>query len=333
MKKIRLKHTLLLLTASSIVPFMSAYAADNSGSWEFNIGAFYAQADTQNSPYLTVINHQDPDASSDTISYNNVTPKYNFGYQVGLGYLFNSKQDIQFNWTHFNSDSTSSTYVEGSTLSNNTPGATFTTLSGQAANLWAGDSMNASEKATFKYDAIDSTFGQNINIGPRFQARLFGGIRAAQINSDLVGNYDSIQDAGYHMVETDTLNSSFKGIGPQLGLSANYNIVSCLKMTTQVAGVALVGDSKTSMAAERVFYDTKPVNYYTSYDSGIHVVPGYDLKMGLSCGIPLSSESKISLEAGYNITQYIGAMAQFPDNTQTSNATISGPYMNLNYSF
>jgi Legionella pneumophila major outer membrane protein precursor len=336
-----MKLKFLLAVPLSIVPFLSAYATD-SGQWELNVGTFYGQGLGQTLPsgvYGTV----DPSSNSSSgiwkTGSDQFNPKYNLGYQIGIGYLFNSSQDLQLGWTHFNSDTTGTASHAGETLSNGQWGTQFQTMAGQTVYLFNGDYINENTKNTFKYDAIDATLGQKFAIGPRFQARAFAGIRGAQINSDINTTYNAIVNNGQAFNEVDNFKSSMQGIGPQVGMTSKFNIFSCLGLTSHVAVMGLVGQSKTNYTVNQNFSDGQViVKGSTDFDGQTKVIPGYDLKMGLSCGIPLEGAS-IDLEAGYGITKYVNGLSQVDKREGinpsiiSTDATISGPYFRLNYKF
>src|SRR5260370_1076345 len=113
-------------------------------------------------------------STSTTSSVSTVNPDYDFGFRVGLGYVFpDSGNDVQASWTHFdNSYNDNSDYGQGTTI---------VTKNGRSDTLFAGETADASSNANFRYDAIDLDIGQYLSVGTRLTTRLFAGLRYAHI--------------------------------------------------------------------------------------------------------------------------------------------------------
>ena len=107
--------------------------------------------------------------------------------------------------------------------------------------------MNASGKVQYDFDAVDLTFGQYINIGPRLQTRLFAGLRYMRLNDDLSTStvHDEPVSGGTGSIleyDTGELNSSFNGIGPLFGIKADYYLGSGFGLSGMFDAALLVGD-------------------------------------------------------------------------------------------
>lgn len=142
------------------------------------------------------------DISSNAITTTTVTEsdeephsKWSTGFRIGADAELNCF-DVELDWTHFN---------------------------GRA---------NFSEDAQFghwkiKYDVVDLTFGRDFGMTPCFFVKPFIGLRGARIHQNLNSHLTTLFTAliGNNTVTTDKHDSEkFWGIGPQIGLEADWKI-------------------------------------------------------------------------------------------------------------
>jgi len=230
-------------------------------------------ATTSDFAFATTPGNIVPITTTNAKSLSQANPDYNFGFRVGLGYIFpDSGNDVQLNWVHFNhSDDTSTTTNDaGEVLTTGfgvplinlgngvtTPGFLIDPLT--FSNL-VGGAPAASSSSDFKYDQVNLDVGQYLDVGTRLRLRMFGGLSYARVENNLSNSYfagynvssatdveDPIDfDATY--AENDTLDSKFTGIGPRFGVDSSYHIANCFGFVAHVAGALYVGkvDSSTN---------------------------------------------------------------------------------------
>lgn len=289
---------------------------------------------------------------------NSNDPGYDFGFRVGLGYVFaNSGNDIQLNWTHFD-NSYDSTTVGG-------PNSVLLTQSGiplvNLAFLGIPTPLTtATSNLDVKMDAVDLDVGQYVNVGTRLQMRFFGGLRAARVEQNITNSYGAVYDianvsnnalntASYS--ESDVSNSKFTGIGPRFGVDSSYHVWDCFGIVAHVAASLLVGQvDTTTNGSATISIDPNPsadilpvsLSGGTNVDNQNRVVPVLDAKLGLDYTFEFQNRSSLSIEAGWQVTQYIDAVDQYQNNIgnfgglgnnqqTTSSIGFQGPYLSLNF--
>lgn len=276
-----------------------------------------------------------------TTTINQINPGYDFGFRVGLGWIFpNSGNDVQLNWTHFDhSDSNTTSAGPGQALITqagvpfinlSTPTASFVPGVG-IADLTSTNAPSATGNVSNKYNAIDLDAGQFLDVGTRFRTRMFAGLRVAQIESNLsdsnLATYNvstvsapTVNIGTDTLTENDTQNSKFNGIGPRVGFDTSYHIADCFGVVGHFSGSLLVGQVKSNNTffASDVFApvagsvlptttDTFANNVNSNKDNG-RVIPGFDSKLGLDYTYIFANQSTLSIEAGYSWTDYVNAV-------------------------
>lgn len=294
-------------------------------------------------------------ATAISASSKSIDPDYGFGFRVGLGYIFpNSGNDVQLNWTHFNQssdDASSSSWV-------GTPVASLLDRSNSALFI-----NNANADTSFKLDSLDLDVGQYVSIGTRLQTRFFVGLRGAILKNDLsIG--DTLIEQGFinspsvnpifvgdqTAVTAADFTSKFSGIGPRIGVDTSYHISDCFGIVGHFATALLVGRVESNVNAAGIT-TTNLINsntpttsaFVASIDSDrqTRVVPAFDAKLGLDYTYPIHNAvngSSFSIEAGWQVTQYVDAIDRVRDTsssflaeTTTSSVGFQGPYLSLNF--
>ena len=146
-----------------------------------------------------------------------------------------------------------------------------------------------------------------------------------------------------------TLNSKFTGVGPRFGLDTSYHLGNCFGVVGHVAGALLVGNTKNDNSQQNFALAITPTpgtvftsQVNTSSDSVTRVVPALDAKLGLDYTYIFENQSMLSLEAGYQWTQYIDAVDRLSNTAvagvgvgavtrTTSSIGFDGPYLTLNW--
>lgn len=354
-----------ILLAAAVSASLSAYAAVPTGAApfqivvpnlksgvEFTLEGLYLQPTESDLDYAGVANTV---SSSPTFVTNadveTLNPDYNFGFRVGLGYVFpDSGNDVQLSWFHFDNDTTDNANFLGSDTGS---GVVITPVFGFWELESADSSVAASSRQDVQVDAIDLDVGQYISIGTRLTARLFAGLRYAQVKSDITNTYsgnfpeeadedevDSVTGA-----EVDYFNSKFNGIGPRFGVDTSYNVWDCFGVVGHFAAAFLVGQVESSTNAsfsttttDSGFSTVTGSSLSVTADNSTRVVPVFDAKLGLDYSWPFANDtSRLSIEAGYQWTQYIDVVDHLEANgsgsfvRNTSSLGFNGPYLSLNY--
>src|SRR5476651_1347833 len=110
MKKLSLTLAVVGLAAS-----LGAYAAVPTGAApfqvvvpnlksgiDFTLEGLYVQSNASGLDYATTVVGPTGGSTSTSTNVSSVNPRYNWGFLIGLGYVFpDSGNDVQVNWTHF----------------------------------------------------------------------------------------------------------------------------------------------------------------------------------------------------------------------------------------
>jgi hypothetical protein len=250
--------------------------------------------------------------------------------------------------------------------------------------------VSVSSSADTKLDAVDLDVGQYIDVGTRLRMRMFAGLRLARVSSDLSTTF--AEDDANYFVEipgpgkdadgllssfgNEQLNSKFTGMGPRLGVDAVYHLGHSFGFVAKASASVLVGESESnssflgglSMTGIDIGMpnnndDADPAEFVIDVSSesekSARVVPVLDAKLGLNYTHTFQNQSLLTIEAGYQATQYINAVDRltvstaeepfativqsiisspsgadvvpFVSHRSTSSIGFSGPYLSLNW--
>ena len=346
-----MKYTRLitLLAASTMLATFSANAYDKDGAvydkdgdgkrhhhkkhhkpmqrFTLTGGATYL-APTMNG--LDYVNVENTDALGlETFTPSNINPNYNWGYFLAFGYMISKHYDIQASWQQFNSNQSDSTLVTG--------GADTDMYTSNLTEIAVpvGVIDEASTTETLKTQAFDATLGQYHNITKMLNVRPFAGVKYAQVNSKTVNDYTG---TSIDLPRSEEYNSQYWGVGPEVGLDAEYKIVQHFGVVGHLAAAFLVGDLTTSTD-----YAAAAGGGFASVDydgeKNNRVVPELDAKLGLNWTSLYAHESfGLGIEGGYQVAYYFDVVDQVqltdggPEH-QYSDIGIMGPYLNLSARF
>ncbi|MFI4955589.1 MAG: Lpg1974 family pore-forming outer membrane protein [Gammaproteobacteria bacterium] len=338
-----MKYTRLitLLAASTMLATFSAHAYDKDGDgkephhkkhhhkaplhrYTLTGGATYLAPAMNGLDYVDVIT----DAPASTYYYDaeNINPNYNWGYFLAFGYMISSHYDIQASWQQFNSSQSESTSVPGSAST------TMLTSSNTSIDVPAGVTDEAESEETLKTQSFDATLGQYHKLSSMLTARPFVGVKYAQVNSNTENEYTG---TSIDLPIMESYDSKFTGVGPEIGLDAEYKIVKHFGVTGHIAAAFLVGDLKTST-------DISGEGSSSDFDGekNNRVVPALDAKLGLNWN-SLYSHDKfgVGIEGGYQVAYYFDVVDQVQVSSDAglthnySDVGIMGPYLNLSARF
>lgn len=222
------------------------------------------------------------------------TSKWDAGFRIGVGSIFDGF-DLHVDWTHFNG---SAKFSEGSQFGD-----------------WK-----------IKYDTIDLTLSRGFDMTHCFNLRPFIGIRGAKIHQRLKSHLETLFTSpliGNNTVFTDKDDKEdFKGIGPRIGLRADWELGCNFSLYGSFAVVSYYGDVKSKNFDVDTFTSTVSVcngerkhcfdNLATDMEFGIcwetsSCFCDYDLHLGLKLGVEqhriydfseLGSDGNLTLDGG-----------------------------------
>lgn len=276
-------------------------------AWSFGGEALYLQPRYSGADFLgsTV------DASSDNLRYPSANDNWNWGFKLEGAYHFYTGNDLNLNWSHFN------------TTSNRTitppMGGRFLDL---VDNTYYG-SVSASRKPT--WDAVNLELGQRVNFGDKTDIRFHGGIQYARINTDI--SYSAPLSSG---TTSAALNLLYNGFGPRAGFDITYHLIDAIAIYSQGAGSLLIGPNKFSEAGA----GTTAATWFSILGSTTTLVPEIEAKLGATYTYA-SSIGPLNLDLGWLWINYFNAqqnsLAEVPAGIQQSDFGLQGPYIGLKW--
>ncbi|MFA6037899.1 MAG: Lpg1974 family pore-forming outer membrane protein [Legionellales bacterium] len=330
--------TSLAVIASSAVSAQEiATAPTLEGGFEAMIGGFLAVPSTDNTAYYT-------DHSSDNSQALTTDGQYEVGIQAAIGYVFpETANAIELSWRNYDSSANNSD--------------SFIPSSSQQI-LANGDQKNS-------YEDWDLMISQFLDIGTHVQMRFLGGISYLsdldQTNKSTVNNIHfnggSCKEKSQPACSTSAneyqeFDSSYKGLGPRVGIDGRYDFGDDIEGFGIVGGFSVAyflgnldtssygSETRTMTDDTGTIVDTEFVfeGSNTNTNSN-HAVTNLRANLGVDYVYFFDNEelSTLGLELGYEVDTYIDGVGQSYSNpgTQagqtlyTSNVTFSGPYLNL----
>ncbi len=191
-----------------------------------------------NTTIATVVNS--PTFTTTTITETDVQPhsKWSPGWRVGADFEFACCFDIEADWTHFQGHATRS--------------------SGEQHGRW-----------NITYNVVDLTLGRLCYTAPSFYFKPFIGVRGAWIHQTLKSHLTTLVTSAVGSATTLTYMNDkerFWGVGPELGLEANWCMGCNFSLYAMVDVVSYYGDIKTKHNDTDTFTRTATVSNITSKD-------------------------------------------------------------------
>jgi len=276
-------------------------------------------------------------------------PSYKPGFELGVRYLFpnSENKDINLDWTHFYSNTSSSVTADGVTY--------FLGPDYEIGPLGV-PIRQATGQATFRYDVVNLDVGQYVNFGQHLQMRIFAGLSNGFLREEVMSTYSGTTTgiyAGPFSTQQD-VNSIFIGLGPRLGVEGDYTFNSGFGLLAEGAVSTLIGgltsrSTYTSSAQELLVLYGQKVNNQVIKDQTVYqVIPGIDAKLGVNYKHLFNNNALLTVSAGYQAAVYMNAISQYIPQTLVSgegietggifvatmshtlsNYSVQGPFLNF----
>jgi hypothetical protein len=262
-----------------------------------------------------------------------MNPGYSPGFEFGTSYTFaNTGRDFQLNWQHMSmqaKDSASVTQTDGQWISPFCQTGPPTASDYQDMYALSGVNKLKSAEATvnFSYDNVNADFGQYVNFGAPLRLRMFAGLEYAALQERIVSKFyglPPLSTATYPnnvpLVMQFDNQTSFSGVGPRMGFDSAYQMRRGFRLTGQVAGGLLIGQTKPSqyvltatgpdLAAVGI-----PVNQeYIASKAFIHTVYAASAKLGIGYSRTMQNGITLFCDGGYMAALYVNPFSSYETN-------------------
>lgn len=198
--------------------------------------------------------------------------------------------------------------------------------------LFPLESSEISAHHTVNFYNIELLYDHEIINCCPFSLSLQGGLQYAHLN--FTGKYVAIPLTSG--VVEDIFHSKRDGIGPEIGLEADYSICQPLSIRLSGWGALLVARNNSNWRQDSGFPVT---DSHVQDDVTWKVVPATDLRLGLHFATPFTAcctSLCVDLEVGYEVLCYFHAFSQFyafDVNNSYYDFSAHGPYAHLGVSF
>ena len=218
--------------------------------------------------------------------------------RVAVGYR---KEDVDVRATWLNVESDGSASAERPDN-----GFLFSTLSHPSQNDRA---ETAEAETTLEYTTTDLEVGYALELGEKFDMRLFSGVRFVDTDQDLAVEYDGVDFTDSKvLVEQD-----FAGFGPRVGADARWLLGSGFSVFGRASGSLVMGDRQVSyLETDNNGEDTVADFQQQNSDE---VMPVAEMALGFDWTRVVAEGIGLSLSAGYEYQNWFNAYGdvQFVD--------------------
>ncbi|ASQ46464.1 Lpg1974 family pore-forming outer membrane protein [Legionella clemsonensis] len=277
-------------------------------AWDIGIGALYLKPTSPLlNPYLRsgiLIND---------LHYHSVKSPWDWGFMAEGSYHFNTGNDVNVNWLHFNdkyNDSVSAFFPEASIPRTQTAYLNFKT----------------------RLDVVNVEFAQNSHLGSKTNLRLHGGLQYANGNIDRdIQQYEQILTFPTSLFHTASLEATYRGLGPRLGGDISRQLPHGFAVFAKSAMALLVGEAKTKLSGNNL--SGPRITPFSRYVKQTSLVPELETKLGASYEFN-AGMGQVTLLAGWLFQHYFNlfslASGEFPQrfNEPVSHElSLNGPFI------
>ncbi len=260
-------------------------------AWDIGVQALYLQPVYSNANFLMSQSN-----SNSVRHWERLQPAWGWGYKLEGSSHFNTGNDIDVNWYHYNNTNQYHSILGTATL----PIGVTTTLNP-------------------KWDAVNAELGQQLDFGLFKALRLYGGAQYAQV----IQNITNVSPG----LRSEQLFVQFNGFGPRLGADMSYAWGQGFSVYANGATALLLGNNKFNTTTSGIIDITG-----ASYSTATVAVPEVEGKLGAKYTY-LMAQGDLSLDIGYMWLNYINAQTFLTTSRLggTADFALGGPYVGLKW--
>jgi hypothetical protein len=276
-------------------------------TFDFGLTALYFKAYSDFFPSNSIGNSNNQGTFG--LDTNNESGKgpWDWGGVIDGRYHFSDKNDINLSWMYYSVD------YRGTDLYSNV--FTYTEFS------YRGNSINVIS-GRIKLNSVNAEFAQSFELSPRSWARLFAGGQYLNIKtkSSLASFSASTGGFGSYRYGSNTFTENkYEGIGPRIGLDANYKLKENVSIFANSAATILLARRTQSESGDSYSFTGTSVSSNVRTDRSNKSIPELEAKLGLTYNQPLMNGSA-ALSAGWSVINYFNLL-------EGSDLTLSGPFV------
>lgn len=260
-----------------------------STAWDFGVQALYLKPSyNANSVFVGYVFNNGRQIR------NEFKPDWAWGFKLEGSYHFNTGNDFNVNWYHYNKKTTHSFIVFSEDFLIHLP---FTT------------------SIKPEWDAVNFELGQHVDFGESKDIRFHGGFQYLHLTHEIV-DINRLTGTPYYS------HFKFNGFGPRVGTDLSYNVNTSFAVYANGAAALLTGDNKLS--------GDPAITGFQVSSSKWSVVPELEIKTGAKYNYSLVN-SVITFDAGYMWINYFNAQFATSLLPEESNVAFTGPYAGIKW--
>lgn len=301
----------------SLIPLASLAAeecCDPCVCWKLSISPIVWQAHEEGLDYA-IKNQSGLAFISDHGDVKRIDSDWDWGVRLNFEYQTNCVGDVELMWTYYNTDGTSSAsapFPEALFPVWTTPGATITS------------STSAKAKWELCLNLLDLRLGARYNPTCYLELRPFIALSTAWIDQDFrIETSGGTSTGGAALIVLDDsvkMKNDYWGIGPKLGVKANWDLGCGFTLFGNVDGSILYGDFCLTQKEKVLFEGLTPKTTYLDLKNDsfwlsrvyLDFLLGFRWEWCLCCG-----DYSIGFEAGWENLVFFGQnqLKRFTDDT------------------
>lgn len=225
---------------------------------------------------------------------NEFKPDWAWGFKLEGSYHFNTGNDFNINWYHYNKKTTHTFNTFSETFRIQVP---FTT------------------SVKPQWDAVNFELGQHVDFGEFKDIRFHGGFQYLHLTHDIV-DINRLTGTSYYS------DFKFNGFGPRVGMDLSYNVNTSFAIYANGAAALLTGDNKLNGDPAITGFPVSASKWST--------VPELEIKTGAKLNYSLVN-SVVTFDVGYMWINYFNAQFATTALPEESNVAFSGPYAGIKW--
>ena len=181
----------------------------------------------------------------------------------------------------------------------------------------ANSTTTVSGKITI--NSVNAEFAQSFALSTRSMARIFAGAQYLNVADKSTLFYHQTDPKSPDVFSSTFTNNKYEGIGPRIGLDANYKLKGNFSVFANSATTILLARNTLSASSGFSSFGNLSDNLRTKHKD--IAIPELEAKLGLTYHASLA-HGAASLSAGWTVINYFNMLG---DNR--SNLTLSGPFL------